>query len=336
MAGMSAAWHLRRSGHDVVVFEKSRGLSGRAATRRRGNICYDHGANFFRTDDPEFEELIHQILPTDDLVEIKSEVWTFDHSGRPIPGDPEQNAKAKYSYRHGISTIGKLLAADAKVDVRRQTRIHKLERIQNVWKVYDEDDCDHGDYTDVILTSPAAQSSAILRSSILDEKLCSDLCNVLDNTAYEPQFTFVLGYSYEWIRGGPYHALLNLDRQHDVAWLSFEQDKPGHVPDGEAVLIAQMSANWTSTHYETQPADLIPTVIKAVRSILPEAPNPDWWDSQRWRYARPTKAIDQQKLRAAETSGLYFAGDVIYGKGRIPLAVKSGLETAIRIIVGGA
>ena len=86
VSGLTAAYELTRYGHRGVVLEKSRGLSGRAGTRHHGAVCVDHGANFFRTTDPEIAHLIHEVLPTDELVEVNGEVWTFDRSGAILPG----------------------------------------------------------------------------------------------------------------------------------------------------------------------------------------------------------------------------------------------------------
>ena len=47
MAGLSAANRLREAGADCTVFEKSRGLGGRMATRRAGSLQFDHGAQYF-------------------------------------------------------------------------------------------------------------------------------------------------------------------------------------------------------------------------------------------------------------------------------------------------
>ena len=35
----------------------------------------------------------------------------------------------------------------------------------------------------------------------------------------------------------PYFGLLNLDRQHDISWINFEDDKEGHVPENKSLLI---------------------------------------------------------------------------------------------------
>ena len=66
VAGLTAAWSLARQGFAPVVFEMSLSLSGRAASRRRGDVTFDYGANFFRLDNPVIEKLIRHELPTAD------------------------------------------------------------------------------------------------------------------------------------------------------------------------------------------------------------------------------------------------------------------------------
>ncbi|MFU8831791.1 MAG: FAD-dependent oxidoreductase [Wenzhouxiangella sp.] len=47
IAGLSAADRLREVGADCTVFEKSRGLGGRMATRRVNDLEFDHGAQYW-------------------------------------------------------------------------------------------------------------------------------------------------------------------------------------------------------------------------------------------------------------------------------------------------
>jgi predicted NAD/FAD-dependent oxidoreductase len=53
-AGLSAltcSHELLRTGVGRIdIFEKSRGLAGRAATRRENGYAFDHGANYFSLD----------------------------------------------------------------------------------------------------------------------------------------------------------------------------------------------------------------------------------------------------------------------------------------------
>ena len=110
VSGLAAAWALREASAEVVVFEKSRGVSGRAATRGREGVRYDHGANYFKIDSPALERLVFEELPREGLVDIGRDVWTFDGAGVIRPGAAGQNAAAKWTYRDGISTLGKRIA----------------------------------------------------------------------------------------------------------------------------------------------------------------------------------------------------------------------------------
>nr|WP_241781293.1 NAD(P)-binding protein [Comamonas thiooxydans] len=57
-AGLSGAQFLAHAGHQVHVFDKSRGPSGRMSTRRRSdsdaNWQCDHGAQYFTAHDADF------------------------------------------------------------------------------------------------------------------------------------------------------------------------------------------------------------------------------------------------------------------------------------------
>ena len=75
VSGLAAAWALRDSDWRCVVFEKSRGFSGRAASRTRNGVRFDYGANYFKTDSPELEQLVHRELPTEGLIDIAGEVY---------------------------------------------------------------------------------------------------------------------------------------------------------------------------------------------------------------------------------------------------------------------
>ncbi|MDE2121191.1 MAG: NAD(P)-binding protein, partial [Betaproteobacteria bacterium] len=54
LAGLACADALREAGQRVWLFDKSRGPSGRAATRRGDDWSCDHGAQYFTADDPDF------------------------------------------------------------------------------------------------------------------------------------------------------------------------------------------------------------------------------------------------------------------------------------------
>lgn len=54
--------------NEVTIFDKSRGIGGRMATRRVDNYHFDHGAQFFTAKSEEFKELC-QKAKNDGIIE---------------------------------------------------------------------------------------------------------------------------------------------------------------------------------------------------------------------------------------------------------------------------
>ncbi len=335
MAGLAAAWALRDSACAVTVFEKSRGLAGRAATRRHngpaGTWTYDHGAQYVKLPAGHpAHRLVHEELPTHGLVDVSRDVWTFDGSGRVAPGDEAHNSDGKWTYRTGISRLGKWLADAAGAEVRTETHVRRLERMSQGWVLHTGDDS-FGPFDGVLLTAPAPQTADLVDASTLDVDLRALLVDGLRRATYRKIFSLVLAYEEPVSRPGDCYALLNTDGEHPVSWLAFEEDKPGHVPRG-SLLVAQMASGWTRDHY----SDERDALVAAVRPLLGDLLGtplgaPAWADSQRWRYALPDAAADPTALALGADAGLFFAGDFIAGQGRVHLALESGLAAADRI-----
>ena len=61
IAGLSAAQCLASRGIKVKVFEKARGPGGRSSTRRAHGFAFDHGAQYFTAQDPEFRAAVKRM-----------------------------------------------------------------------------------------------------------------------------------------------------------------------------------------------------------------------------------------------------------------------------------
>ena len=84
-SGAAAAYRLRETDYDVTVFEKSRGVCGRAATRRKHGCTYDHGANYVKSGSDRVDRLLTETLSSDGLADIEAPVWTFGADGEITP-----------------------------------------------------------------------------------------------------------------------------------------------------------------------------------------------------------------------------------------------------------
>ncbi len=126
VAGLAAAQALRHQRRDIalIVYEKSRDIGGRVATRRAHGAIFDYGAQYIKTPTPSLEQLLCRTLPHETLVDIARPVWVFDAASSISEGDPAQNAEPKWSYRDGLTRLVKELAHD--LPLRLQTPIGRI------------------------------------------------------------------------------------------------------------------------------------------------------------------------------------------------------------------
>ena len=89
----------------------------------------------------------------------------------------------------------------------------------------------------LLLTPPAPQTVDLLRTAEWDADIREPLVEAVDAVPYRTIWTGVFGYPFELER--PYYALVNTDKDHEIGWIAREECKPGHVPDGESLLVVQ-------------------------------------------------------------------------------------------------
>ncbi len=337
-AGLAAGRRLAAAGHEIVIYEKSRGVGGRAATRRTHGCTFDHGAQYLKTPDdlPEVARLALEELPRDGLRDIRRPVWTFDKRNHIGEGDPQSNAAPKWTYAEGLTTLGKLLGAG--LDVRLETRVTRLERVPSGYRLRDTAGTSLGEVDRVLVTVPAPQAIDLLEGSAIDPRRADAARTALAGARYQPMYTALLGYAAPpagmVFAGGapgdprPYYALINTDRGHDVSWLAFENDKgPERAPAGTLALVAQMAVPFSEAHDDAQPDRVAALAAELVGGLLGGAlARPIWHDLARWRYAKPERTVDPATLNR-DHDGLFFTGDYTTGW-RLHLALQAGLDVA--------
>ncbi len=157
VSGLICARTLLDHGVEVTVFEKSRGVGGRMATRRTvEGPRFDHGAQYFTVRDERFERY------------VKS--WTQDGIVAPwegricslIDGRPQwkENTTPRFVGVPGMSSICRHLAAD--LNIQFSTQVNAPERRENTWNICDVDGRHLGEFDYVISSAPAPQSAELL------------------------------------------------------------------------------------------------------------------------------------------------------------------------------
>jgi len=314
---------------DVTVFEKSGGLCGRAATRRNGELTYDYGANYLKADEERVVELITETLDDEGLVDVSEPIHVFDADGEVSPG--READERKWSYRRGLTQIAKRLFGRTDATIHRRTRIETVRRVGDRWELDDAAGETRGPFDALLLNPPAPQTADLLRSADWESPAREALVDAVGDVPYRTVWTAVLRYPFSL--DVPYYGLVNTDKEHAVGWLSREECKPGHVPDGESLLVVQANHEWSVERYDADPGENVAALAAHAADIVGDdrLADPAWTDHQGWRYAQPEGGVDRGPIGSARREGLYLLGDWVAGEGRLHAALANGLDVGERV-----
>ncbi|MCU4753260.1 NAD(P)-binding protein [Halobacteria archaeon AArc-curdl1] len=328
-AGAAYILSTQQPGAAITVLEKSRGLCGRAATRRKHGCVYEYGANYLKADDNRVTDLVTNTLETDGLVNIDEPIWTFDSEGTVEPG--RESDDHKWSYEAGLTQLAKRLFARTEATIHQETHVEAIRRDGEIWRVEDTDGNEWGPFDVLLLNPPAPQTAALLERADWASEHRRPLQDAVENVPYRTVITAVAHYPFKL--DVPYYALVNTDKAHDIGWVAREECKPGHVPDGESLLVIQAGNEWSKAQYDAPRENNLRTLIEGTASLLEDErlTGPDWTDYQGWRYALPEDGVSRAPLEAAEADGLYLLGDWVAGEGRLHAALANGLEVGERV-----
>ncbi len=305
LSGLVVARELSRQ-HDVRVFEKSRGVGGRIATRYADEWEFDHGAQFFTARTASFRRFLAPLIERGIVhhwparfVEIRNTEITarrqWDEEYPHYVAAPRMNA------------LGKELAADLHIEVG--TRIDQLEECRGGWRLRTADDSIDGDFDWVVVTAPAAQSAALLPADSLLRAHAA-------TASMKACFALMLGFDAE--PAIDWDAALVRDR--DISWMSVNSSKPGREA-GFAMVVHATNA-WADQHIEDAIENVRDHMLDEVSAAAGiDARAATHIDVQRWRFAN----IDRQRGDAPQVEherGLAVCGDWFL-RGRVESAFTS-------------
>ena len=291
MAGLAAARALRGAGVQCTLFDKSRGLGGRMATRRVGDLQFDHGAQYFTAKGERFRALVDNWSANGCAAE-----W-FDGA---YVGAPAMTAPAR--------------ALAQGCDVVAGCEVKALRRTDAGWAILTSDGAANapanGCFSAVLLALPAPQIAPILSAASLSFR---ELANVV----YAPCWALMLAFdgridlAWPWLR----------EDGADIPWIARNAAKPARGGDRET-FVAHASAEWSRRNLERAPEWVIGELLPLFAAASGVARKPAYIAAHRWRFALVETAAGAPCLWN-EAAGVGACGDWCIGP-RVEAAFESG------------
>ncbi|NNF60649.1 MAG: FAD-dependent oxidoreductase [Gammaproteobacteria bacterium] len=290
IAGLVTARELAAR-HDVVVFEKSRGVGGRMTTRYADNYVFDHGAQFFTARTPEFQLYLRPLVDAGIVASWNCRFAEYERDEQ--TGTRQWGSDLPhYVGVPGMNAIGKWLAKD--LDVRLETRVGSLQKPAGGWQLIDDNGGDLGIFDWVILAAPAAQTTALLPADCRIRRLS------------EP--AVMLG-CYSLMLADPRPLALEWDaalvRDADISWISVDSSKPGRPDEGFCMLVHSTN-EWADAYLDADDDWVMQHLLAETSVVLGvDARSAAHCTLHRWRYANmdlrntPGFSIDEDQQLGA-------------------------------------
>lgn len=318
MAGAACAEGLRRAGFTVTVFEKSRGVGGRMATRRAAwadaagapqTASFDHGSQGFSARSPRFKAVVGRAQALGHLARWRPRV----HAEFPAPVRREM-----YVPLPTMSAFCRHLLAG--VEVRLGQAVRRLRRDADGWHLLMEGGDACGPFDQVLLALPAPQAARLLAGH--DAAVVATLAGV----QMQPCWTLMAicdDVDWPWDAAEPGEGPLALVARVDRT--------PGRAaPAGRSIWIAHATAPWSAAHLNDEPESIRSALCEALGRQLPGRQARLWQHTavHRWRHAfAPAAALGTAPCWWQPALQLGACSDA-FGNGTVEAAWRSGDELA--------
>ncbi|SLN09760.1 Dehydrosqualene desaturase [Roseivivax jejudonensis] len=300
-AGLTCAKALAESGFSITVFEKSRGLGGRLATRRREGVQFDHGAPAVAVSSPQGRAWVAAAEAAEHAV-----AWP----GRSLADGPE------WVGLPGMSGLCRPLADG--LDIAFQSEVTSLRDEGSQWIV--GTDAGALPFDRVVLAIPAPQAQRLLAD--VDDTLC----RALDRVVYAPCYTLLVAFAAPPGWGDAITA-----PNAPFAHVMRDSSKPGRAGGAEC-WVAHAGAEWSRANLEMPRPDAAEALLGALDAAHGPLPPVEVIMGHRWRFSQVEVAFGQPCVASGD-GRLVLGGDWTLG----PLAdhaVQSGAALADAVLRG--
>lgn len=332
MAGLTCAQLLHQAGYSTIVLEKSRGLGGRVATRRVGEIRADHGARYLEPKGRHLRRLVH-VLSVHNIVEPWTDTTYLYEPAKKALTPATSSWCPFYVAPAGMNAVGKFLGTGLEIWLSRRV-LAMTPTDQGTWRLNLEasNGSEAVNAKAVVVAIPAPQ--ALMLFEPIQTEIPGDFIAKLRTVEFEPCLSVIAGYSRDRQRDLAQREIawktVNFPHDEQLAWIGWDSSKrsTAEMP----VVVAHSSATFAQDYLEVE--DLQPAgqmLLDCAGEYLQSWLNtPEWLQVHRWRYAFASRPLSETCLATTTPMPVVCCGDWCGGN-QIEGALESGRAAAEEI-----
>lgn len=229
MAALGALAVFNHHGHQVELFEKSRGTGGRMASKRGQSASWDMGAQFMKANTPAFAATLADWHQQGLIAPWNVTPWLIDQDdARPSPDDD-----IRYVAVPRMTALSRTLAEKASA-LHTSTRITALHRHDQHWTLESETGDHFGGFDAVVVTTPPAQAEPLVSNSVNLQQTCLQ-------SSMLPCWALLLAFDEPLAT--PFDAAFV--HTGAIRWLARNNSKPGR--DGGETWVILANHEWSQS-----------------------------------------------------------------------------------------
>ena len=328
IAGLTAARKLALAGHEVTVFDKSKGFGGRMATRYAGEqleIKIDHGTPCFTARSDEFRQFVDE-LREKGLADVWADHFHYHTGEMMLEKHPDIPVEPHYFVKDGMNHIGKYLSrwVDAKLNgkVNGFTYLGDSDHKKRNWMI-NFADFSVMEADAVIVATPAPQAYGLIENA-QDETPFKRIIRDIDSISYDACYSLMINLGD---RPAPEWKVIRCN-QGKIRWISNESSKRSN--NGNTVIVVQSNAAFASANINSGESEVTSALLKGLIEITGiDAARPVWTQLHFWKYRNPRNVMPGHFVEPTEhPAPAALVGDYFGVAGGVEGAYLSGLKLA--------
>jgi predicted NAD/FAD-dependent oxidoreductase len=337
IAGLSAAWWLRRAGHKVVLYERNYKPGGRMNSRRKAGMVVDHGERYIYRHASIIRELILDCGLHGELRSIDKPVYHLNPDGSYKETREEAINVDRVAFAEGMLALPEAL--------RRSVGGYYSIGINRV--LYNEESGKYCFETDPLMRVDetgvdgvivaCAAPEAVRITEPVRERLNEDFYSRLEAVEYD-RCLVVFGVCEKVeVEDDFYGVCLPHGEGENVRWFAFEDQKcQGREVEGWSSFVIHATGMASERLWEKTDSEVADMLYQESRKYIKELPEKYHWTRvKHWEIAHlkdPEKVVRIDDYPAASEDVLVeFCGDYRAGDG-VEDAAQSGREAAEKLL----